>query len=386
MKLGRYEVFLSPSQLLNLPTSRRSLSRLPQYELLPRLDEAPDIRLGYRLYVKPHDRLGSRRAHKHPAVIIKHVFGPIGRGLLPFDPHAAELGEGLTKPLVNIRAVRFGQMNIDPVVKDDSDFLIQSFEKILDRLLLPRDHLRREQAGEYAVLLGHVVLDGHARALLAAEDDLALHQKVADIFESDAGLVHLDAVLLGDGIDEMRRGDGTGGAALPAARPAKVVQEKREHLVGVDVRSVRVQYPESVSVAVHGEADVELPLSHRSGEFREVFLGGFGRQSAEHHVPVSMEHRKRAPGIPEHAVKVILPRTIEQVNSDLQPRFFDRLEVDFFPEVVDIHLAEIDIFDEAFLPCFAHRHGRDGILLSQSVRARLYVRRRLRQGRPPPGG
>src|SRR4030067_523653 len=128
MKLGRYEVFLSPSQLLNLPTSRSSLSRLPQYKLLPRLDEVLDLRLGYRLHVQPHDRLGARRAHEHPAVVIKHIFGPVGRGLLALDARAAEFRKGLAEPRVNVRAVRFGQMNIDPVVKDGSDFLIQSLE------------------------------------------------------------------------------------------------------------------------------------------------------------------------------------------------------------------------------------------------------------------
>ena len=153
-------------------------------------------------------------------------------------------------------------MNVDPVVQDHADLLVQPFQKVLHRFPFLRDHLRDQHAGEDAVLLGDVVLDRHPGALLTAEDDLPLYEKVSDVLEPDPGLVYLDPVLFGDRIDEVRGRYGPGCPALPSPRPAEIVEDKRENLIRIDVGPVAVENAEPVRVSVHGKPDVEAAFLH----------------------------------------------------------------------------------------------------------------------------
>ena len=68
-------------------------------------------------------------------------------------------------------------------------------------------HFAAQQAGQDAIFFGHVVADGEAGALFPADGDLVLLDELADVLESHRGFVQFDAVMFGNGVDQVGGSD-----------------------------------------------------------------------------------------------------------------------------------------------------------------------------------
>ena len=231
-----------------------------------------------------------------------------------------------------------------------------------------------------------MVLDREPRAFLAAEDDLALDQQIADVLEAHARLVHFNAVLLRHGIDQMRRGDGTRRAAFPAAAAAEVVQQQGQHLVGINVRAVGVDDAKAVRIAVNSQADIVLSLFHDRRKICEILFRRLRGPASEERVAMTVENGYRAARVPKNGIEIIPPRAVEQVHGDLELRLSDRFEVDLLSQVIKVGFAQVRVLDKALFPGLRERHHRDGrVLFKQSVCPRLNIFCRIRQRRAAPG-
>jgi hypothetical protein len=77
--------------------------------------------------------------------------------------------------------------------------------------------------------------------------------------------------------------------------------------------------------------------------------------------------------VSEHAFKIIPARTEEQVDGAFQFRPFYRFEIDLFPDVVEIGLAQVGVFYQTLLFRLSKRHNRHHIFFNERVGPCLYV-------------
>ena len=192
----------------------------------------------------------------------------------------------------SIRRVRNGPMSF------------QSSDRSCPMRLAGRpDELGREQVREDPVLFRDVALDGQARALLPAEDDLSVEQKLADVLEPDGRLVERDPGPGGDRVERVRRRHTPGDAAPPALAAEEVRGQEGQDLVRLHVRARLVEDAEAVGVAVAREAEAGAARPDDLGELRELGLAALRRLAAEERVRVGVEARERGAGRLEPGVE-----------------------------------------------------------------------------------
>ena len=94
-------------------------------------------------------------------------------------------------------------------------------------------HLRHQQAGEDAVLFGHVPVDAETSAFFASDGDLVRLDKLADILEAHRGLVDLYAVVAGYGVNKVGGGNAAGDATGPVGPGLdQVIEQQGDDVVG----------------------------------------------------------------------------------------------------------------------------------------------------------
>src|SRR5581483_11050768 len=97
--------------------------------------------------------------------------------------------------------------------------------------------------------------DREACTLFAANSDLVLVNKGADVLEADRRFVELHLVVIGESVDEVGGCHGFGHAVLPASRFNQVIKEKRNDIVGLDKCAVAIHDAEAVCVSIGSNAD-----------------------------------------------------------------------------------------------------------------------------------
>ena len=106
--------------------------------------------------------------------------------------------------------------------------------------------------------------------------------------------------------------------------------------------------------------------------------------AAEQRVPLAMDRRYGATGVPEHRVKIVPAGAIEKIRRHLELRLTNDLNVDLFADVIEIGLSQVGVLHQALVLRFAQRHGGNTVLLQQCIGARFDVLRGLRQSGAAP--
>ena len=108
-------------------------------------------------------------------------------------------------------------MDVDAVGVEFTDVFLQLLENFAEWLAFHGYEFGHEQAGENAVLFGHVTFDAEAAAFLAADNDRFTLHECAYVFEAHRSFVQWHTEMRGNGIDHMAGGHGAHGSAGPAA-------------------------------------------------------------------------------------------------------------------------------------------------------------------------
>ena len=197
-------------------------------------------------------------------------------------------------------------------------------------------------------LSGNVAADRQAGALLAADQDLVPADVVADELEADRRLQHLQAVVPGDGIDEVGGGDGAGDVAVLPLDPHQVVVKKGQDVVRLDEGAVLVDDAVAVGVAVGGQTQADIrPAPHQVDEIVDMGRGGFRRQAAEIGVAMVVERHDLNPRLAQQGVEVAATGPVHRIDGEGHARTGDGGKVDQFPQPGEIGLARIDDLDQA---------------------------------------
>src|SRR5439155_17655755 len=97
-----------------------------------------------------------------------------------------------------------------------------------------------------------MMADGKPCALLASDHDLILLDELANVFEAYWSLVQLDAMLFGQGIDQVRGRYRLGHAVLPTPGFHEVIEQQSDDVVRLEERSVIVHNAQLDGIAVRG--------------------------------------------------------------------------------------------------------------------------------------
>ena len=117
-------------------------------------------------------------------------------------------------------------------------------------LLFGGHQLSHEQAGQDAVLLGHVTFHAETPGLFATHDDGFRFHQGSDEFEPHRGLVNGHSQQLGHRIDLMAGGNRAHHRTGPAAVLLQVIQGQGQHLVRGDPSAVAIHDAKAVGVSV----------------------------------------------------------------------------------------------------------------------------------------
>src|SRR6185503_20413949 len=96
------------------------------------------------------------------------------------------------------------------------------------------------QPGDYAVFFGDVPANGQPCALLAADGDLVLVDKLADELEAHGRFVQRNLEMVGERVDEVGGRDGLGHSVAPAARLHQIIEQQCDDVVWLDESAVAV--------------------------------------------------------------------------------------------------------------------------------------------------
>src|SRR5580693_5538522 len=111
-----------------------------------------------------------------------------------------------------------------------------------------------------------------ARTLFSADRNLVLHNQFADVFESHGSLVQFDTMMLGQSVDQVRRGDRLGNAVLPATTLYEVIKEQGNDVVRLQEGSIGIDNAEAVGVAIGCNADLRSALPHLLPEILQQMI------------------------------------------------------------------------------------------------------------------
>ena len=92
--------------------------------------------------------------------------------------------------------------------------------------------------------------NGESGALFTADGDLVLHDQLADVLESDRGLVEFDLVLRRQRVDHVGGDHGLGHTILPTAAFHDVIKEHGDDVIGRDEGAIVIHDAEAVGVTV----------------------------------------------------------------------------------------------------------------------------------------
>ena len=153
---------------------------------------------------------------------------------------------------------------------------------------------------------------------------------------------------VGDTIDEMRRRNGSGHAAPPAAAFDKIVDEHCNELVRIDEFASLIQNAESIGVTIGGEAELEGVLLHDALQLAELLVGGFGMMTTEVHVAIRVQDDGGDVLPPEKSVQIAGAGSVQRVVGKLEIRCANFLRVDLRCQVAEIGGANVDALDQRF--------------------------------------
>src|SRR5215217_3721753 len=97
---------------------------------------------------------------------------------------------------------------------------------------------------------------------LAAEDDLVFIYQFAYELESNRRFVQFQTAFFCNSIDQVRRRNAPSNSVRPTAALRKIICQHRDQLVRCYERSVAVNDPESVGIAVCGDAKLQISISN----------------------------------------------------------------------------------------------------------------------------
>ena len=147
-------------------------------------------------------------------------------------------------------------VEIDAAIVVLAEFSVECGEQFAERFAVPGHELGKEERGNSGVPLGEIEARADAAAFFAADQDVLLEHKLANIFKTDGDFVEFAAEFGGEFVDEFGDAERFGDVAGQIARTGKVPDEKREDLVRVDERAVAIDGADAVAIAVGAEAGV----------------------------------------------------------------------------------------------------------------------------------
>src|ERR1700756_2192740 len=129
-----------------------------------------------------------------------------------------------------------------------------------------------------------MAFDADAARLLAADEDVVLQHKIADVFEADAMLIKRLIVLSGDTIQHLGGVESTCYAASPALSFQQPSQQDGKNLVGIDEVTVFIYGTETIRVTIRHQASLTFLCDNRLLQSTNVGLDWFRVDAGEQRV------------------------------------------------------------------------------------------------------
>ncbi len=160
--------------------------------------------------------------------------------------------------------------------------------------------------------------------------------------------------LEGQFVDQLGYRKSLGDIAGQLARARKMPNEQRKNLVGIDESAVAIDGPNTITVAVGGEARVVFSGAHRLAERFNVRFDGFGVHAAEKRVARAADFAARDAVPSEELVEQARGGAVHGVADKTQLRIAQARPVHQFFDCVEIRHARIERLNQAF----PRREGR----------------------------
>ena len=187
-----------------------------------------------------------------------------------------------------------------------------------------------------------MALEADAARFLAAHQDLALKHEVDDIFEADAVLDELAAVLQADAVEHFGGVEGAGDGAGPVLVLQNPTEQHGVDFVGVDEVTKLVCRPDAVGVAVRAESGLAAVGNRGFAEGANVRLDGFGIDSGKERIGVGANldvgHAERREDIGEDGAA----GAVHGVDAELHAGFGDEVEIGEALDGFEIGGQEVD--------------------------------------------
>src|SRR5581483_12240187 len=97
-----------------------------------------------------------------------------------------------------------------------------------------------------------------------------------DELEAHRSFVQLDFVIFGQSIDQVGGGNRFADSILPASRFDQIIKQQRNDVIRLEKSAILVDDPEAIGIAVGGDSNLSLLLSHLFAKSFEQMIVGLG--------------------------------------------------------------------------------------------------------------
>src|SRR5579871_6282706 len=241
------------------------------------------------------------------------------------------------------------EVEIDAAVVILAEFLVKGSEEFAECFAMPRHQFGEEERRDGGVTLGEIHAGADAAALFAADQNILLEHKLADVFEADGDFVELAVVFGGELVDEFCDGESFGDIAFELACADKVPDEQSENLVRIDEGAVTIDGTDAVTVTVGGEADVVFTGQDGLAKWIDVRLDRLGMRAAEERIVRATDFVAGDAVALENFGKDAGSGSVHGIGDVAELRFAEAVPIDEFLDGLDVGGARVEFLNEIFL-------------------------------------
>ena len=213
-------------------------------------------------------------------------------------------------------------------------------------------------------------------ALFPANRYLVLVNQLPDVLEPYRRFKQRNPKLIGQRVDQIRRGHRLCHPVFPTPRLHQIIKEQRDDVIRLHERPVPIHNSEPVRVAIRRNPDRRAHFLHLLRARIQQLAVRLRRMAAKQHVAIVVHRPGLHVMVAQNVRGVSPPRPPERIDHHLQPGPFDRLQVHEFRKPLQIIRLHVDL-----LVLCARLSRRRHFL--KRLHIRLNLVRHLRQRRRP---